>query len=330
MSQSSSPRCGASALKVSARVSRLVIWPSCSKYSSGRPGERGRTREPRPATTSSAIVFRSAISAISKRSATQVRRRSFAPPIASQTVRTERPMPRSTSACASARGVAPSQERANIFALGCKCGMIAASARPCSESVAQSCRLQPSRAAASENADGAGRQKISSGSKWRRSNVPTPNQKGSPLARTQVGSPRRASSAGIASSIGEGQRNVGAEIGAASARCRAPPTTSVARASRSRAAEESPSRPSSPMPTSESQARSPVTPLLPLRVRGGAQQFAGRRLSRHCEEPLRRSNPGATACAAPAAPSVVLRPLGCFASLAMTDGELAHFSRGFA
>src|ERR1700728_799362 len=43
-----------------------------------------------------------------------------------------------------------------------------------------------------------------------------------------------------------------------------------------------------------------------------------------CEEPLRRSNPGATTCAAPATQTVVLRPLDCFASLAMTDRELAH------
>src|ERR1700722_10946475 len=44
----------------------------------------------------------------------------------------------------------------------------------------------------------------------------------------------------------------------------------------------------------------------------------------HCEERLRRSNPGATTCAAPATQTVVLRPLDCFASLAMTDRELAH------
>ena len=39
---------------------------------------------------------------------------------------------------------------------------------------------------------------------------------------------------------------------------------------------------------------------------------------------MRRSNPGATTCAAPATQTVVLRPLDCFASLAMTDRELAH------
>ena len=39
---------------------------------------------------------------------------------------------------------------------------------------------------------------------------------------------------------------------------------------------------------------------------------------------MRRSNPGATTRAAPATQTVVLRPLDCFASLAMTDRELAH------
>jgi hypothetical protein len=39
---------------------------------------------------------------------------------------------------------------------------------------------------------------------------------------------------------------------------------------------------------------------------------------------LRRSNPGAATCGARAIQTVVLRPLDCFASLAMTDRELAH------
>jgi hypothetical protein len=39
---------------------------------------------------------------------------------------------------------------------------------------------------------------------------------------------------------------------------------------------------------------------------------------------LRRSNPGATTCAAPATQTVVLPPLDCFASLAMTDRELGY------
>ena len=68
---------------------------------------------------------------------------------------------------------------------------------------------------------------------------------------------------------------------------------------------------------------------------GGAQYLPNlsdqRRPIRHSEEPLRRSNPGATtACAAPATQTVVLRPLDRFASLAMTDRELAHLFLGVA
>src|SRR5277367_6820516 len=60
----------------------------------------------------------------------------------------------------------------------------------------------------------------------------------------------------------------------------------------------------------------------PLRI-SGAQQLLNRlrqrRPIRHCEEPLRRSNPGATACAAPAARTVVPAPglLRC----ARNDGQ---------
>src|ERR1700739_4788906 len=62
-----------------------------------------------------------------------------------------------------------------------------------------------------------------------------------------------------------------------------------------------------------------------LRRRPIITESTGRRcLSRHCEELLRRSNPGATTCAAPATQTVVLWPLDSFASLAMTDREVAH------
>ena len=44
ISHSNSPRRGASADRVIARISRLVIWPSCSNQSSGRPGASGMTR----------------------------------------------------------------------------------------------------------------------------------------------------------------------------------------------------------------------------------------------------------------------------------------------
>ncbi len=135
--------------------------------------------------------------------------------------------------------------------------MIASSGRPCSDSKAQSCWLQPSRAAASANADGAGMQIMSSGEKRRISIVPTPKKNGSPLASTQTGLPRQAAITSSASSIGDGQTSVSAPTGPTSARCRRPPTTRAACATRLCAAGESPSIPSSPMPTTASQ-RSPL------------------------------------------------------------------------
>ena len=55
-----------------------------------------------------------------------------------------------------------------------------------------------------------------------------------------------------------------------------------------------------------------------IRAKEDAQQLPNRsgqqRPIRHCEEPLRRSNPGADDA----------RPLDCFASLAMTGAELAR------
>ena len=69
---------------------------------------------------------------------------------------------------------------------GCRWGMIASSGRPCSVSNAQSCWLQPSLAAASAKAEGAGTQIISSAAKRRISIAPTPKKNGSPVASTQT------------------------------------------------------------------------------------------------------------------------------------------------
>ena len=65
-----------------------------------------------------------------------------------------------------------------------------------------------------------------------------------------------------------------------------------------------------------------------FRALGGEVKQSNRldsqRPGRHCEEPLRRSNPGATACAAPADQTVVLRPLGRFASLTRNKRLLSY------
>ena len=57
---------------VMARISRLVIWPSCSNSSSGRPAASGSTRAPGPATTSIATVFSGSTSVDGERSAAGV------------------------------------------------------------------------------------------------------------------------------------------------------------------------------------------------------------------------------------------------------------------
>ena len=62
MSHSSSPRRGASADSVTARISRLVIWPSCSNSASARPAARGMMRAPGAAATSIATVLRASTS----------------------------------------------------------------------------------------------------------------------------------------------------------------------------------------------------------------------------------------------------------------------------
>ena len=174
MSHSSSPLRGASAASVIARTSLLVIWPSCSNQSSRRPPARGMKRAPRSPTTSSAMVLSAATPSSAKVTARAPRTRSRGPPIASRIVSREPPMPRAVRKAASFAGVEPSQDSASMRAQGCKCGAIASSARPCRDKVAQSCWLQPIRAAASAKAEGAGRQAISSARTCRVSSAPTP------------------------------------------------------------------------------------------------------------------------------------------------------------
>ncbi len=99
-----------------ARMSRLVICPSCSNQSSGSPAARGRMSAPRSATTSSAIVFRAATLSSAKSCASVVRMRSPGPPIASQIVSFDRPMPRAVSSAASLAGVASSHDSARMRA----------------------------------------------------------------------------------------------------------------------------------------------------------------------------------------------------------------------
>ena len=230
MSHSSSPRRGASADNVNARVSRLVIWPSCSNKASGRPAARGSKRAPRSATTSSAIVLSGATPDC------EVLGGARAHTFARAAHRLADSQDRAAHAALdqqareSRRRLAVPGQRENSRS-GCRCGMIASSARPCSDSGAQSCRLQPSRAAASENAEGAGRQMI-----LRREMPPeqgTDAEEEGIAAREHAGrlaAPREQRGNGVLDRRGPG--SVAAEIGEASARCRVPPTTRAACAMR--------------------------------------------------------------------------------------------------
>ena len=172
MSHSNSPRRGASDDSVTARISRLVIWPSCSNRASGKPGgarddagtrrrhhlDRHRVERIDHAEIEARVV---------------ARMRSRGPPSASSTVRRDAPKP-VRRASRRARGPSPSDVSASTRAPGCRCGRTRSSARPCSETSAQSASAQPSRAAARLKADGAGTTMVSAGSTWRASTAPTP------------------------------------------------------------------------------------------------------------------------------------------------------------
>ena len=158
MSQSSSPRRGASDDSVTARISRLVIWPSCSNRSSASPAARAMTRAP----ASGHDLDRHDVERIdrvprSKSAAVVARMRSRGPPSASSTVRREAPKPVLVEQAARARPApSPSEVSARMRAPGCRCGRTRSSVRPCSESGAVSGSAQPSRAAARLKAEGAG------------------------------------------------------------------------------------------------------------------------------------------------------------------------------
>ena len=106
-SHSISPRRGASADSVTARISRLVIWPSCSNSSSARPGARAMTRAPCAADHLDRDgVERDRRRRDRIRAAVVARMRSRGPPSASSTVKRDRAEAASRRAsAASAAGV---------------------------------------------------------------------------------------------------------------------------------------------------------------------------------------------------------------------------------
>src|SRR5258706_3765095 len=90
--------------------------------------------------------------------------------------------------------------------------------------------------------------------------APAPNQKGSPEARTQTGSPAHAKSFGIVSRNGFSHSSISADTPFTIERCRTPPTIRAALSMSRFAAGERPSRLLSPMPTMDSHRR--CVPLL--------------------------------------------------------------------
>ncbi|MOA16772.1 hypothetical protein D3C78_1370020 [compost metagenome] len=138
---------------------------------------------------SMAIRFRSAIGGSLQSLAIPWTRRSVSPPKCSSTVIRLGPKPRSRSSAAMAAGLRPSLLNASKRTPLDRWALSAATGRATTERVTTSCKGQPIRAAASEQEDGAGRIRISSLDKCRERLAPTPKNIGSPLARTQTGSP---------------------------------------------------------------------------------------------------------------------------------------------
>ncbi|MNM90065.1 hypothetical protein D3C81_1023120 [compost metagenome] len=136
------------------------------------------------------------------------------------------------------------------------CALSAATGRATTDNVTTSCKGQPIRAAASEQEDGAGSVSISAAGSCRARLAPTPKNIGSPLARTQTGSPRCDSSDSRQKGLGHGWRSPRMHGGSKS-RCRWPPKIFAARNNACRAFLPRPLKPSSPMPTTVSQGAMP-------------------------------------------------------------------------
>ena len=162
MSHSVSPAHGASADRVSARTARLVIWPSWANSASGRPKARdGAAASADPSASarpsaSTATATGAATSCSAKASARISRRRSRGPPSASSTHRRLAPKPCAVSQRASAPAPAPSRTRHSARAPGARTGRRPENGAACRPRQATASSRQPSRAAASENTDGAG------------------------------------------------------------------------------------------------------------------------------------------------------------------------------
>ncbi|MNK88962.1 hypothetical protein D3C87_1089530 [compost metagenome] len=134
-------------------------------------------------------------------------RRSASPPKCSSTVSRLGPKPRSRSSVAMAAGLLPSLHNTSKRTPLNNCALSAATGRATTDSVTTSCNGQPILAAASEQEEGAGSVSISSAGTRRARLAPTPKNIGSPLANTQTGSPRRASTGSMENGLGQNWRS---------------------------------------------------------------------------------------------------------------------------
>lgn len=236
-SHSSSPGKGASRDRLTARTSRLVSWPSCSKASSGRPGTRANGREPGAATQSTAITCRP----LSTPTA------SVGAPRSDRTTTRLGPYPASSSVSPTTPAVPPSTRTRRP---GWRAARRAAGGRPTRLTTSTLSTGQPSRAQASDTDDTCGSTRTRSAPTSRTSVEPIPWNIGSPLASTHTArSGSESSRPGRFGSSGDGSGTRSAPVSGTRASWRALPTTTSAASTARREAGTSPSQPSAPTPT---------------------------------------------------------------------------------
>ena len=204
-----------------------------------------------------AIRFKSAMSQAFQASALASMRRSVGPPRCSSTCTRLGPKPRSRNSSTTAVGLLASLLSTIRRAPLCRWALSAATGRATTESVTTSCSAHPKRAAASEKDDAEGSTCISSPGITRARLAPTPNSIGSPLASTQTGSPRSATTGASEKGLGHVRRSAPMQAGSKSS-WRCPPNTRAALNSARRAVLPRPLKPSSPIPTTVSQGDMPI------------------------------------------------------------------------
>lgn len=172
------------------------------------------------------------------------------PPSAASVQNAEAPHPRAVSHFARSPAAFASRTRQMMRAPRARCGTRRSNGAAWRPRQATDSRRQPSRAATSENVEGAAYAIHSSPWSFSARLAPAPCQNGSPEASTAVGRPRQLNTISASNGTGHGRPR---PVMPASARCRSPPKTVSASSSAFRLASDSPARPSSPIPMMVSQ-----------------------------------------------------------------------------